>query len=173
MKKRLQWFAFLVVLTCSNPGCSLFIPSHHDILDYKPIHAAAESGDLATVKGLLEKNPKLIGAKDWGNLTPLHLAVVHNHKDVAEFLLEHGANVNARTSTGITPLHEAAQNGNLEIVKLLLTYKANIRALDNQGWTPFDRAIKWRHPDVAEYLWQHGGQSQPQQLYAPKWLAPQ
>ena len=138
-------------------GCGLAVSSHHDPMDYKAVDAAAEDGDLETVKGIINRDPTLLQSKEWGDLTPLHLAVLHNHKDVADYLLAKGANVNAKTSTGITPLHEAAQNGNKEITELLLGHTANVNALDNEGWTPMARAQKWGHPEIAALLQQHGG----------------
>jgi ankyrin repeat protein len=50
----------------------------------------------------------------------------------------------------------AAQNGNIEIITLLLERGAKIDAVDKKGWTPLDRAVKWDHPDAAEFLRQHG-----------------
>jgi glycerophosphodiester phosphodiesterase len=50
-----------------------------------------------------------------------------------------------------------AQNGNIGIIKLLLERGAKIDAADSKGWTPRDRAVKWGHPDAAEFLRQHGG----------------
>ncbi len=68
------------------------------------------------------------------------------------FLLNEGAPVNARTTAWVTPLHFAPQTGNLPMVELLLGHMGNMRALDNKGWMPPDRAKKWRHPEVADYL---------------------
>src|SRR6266480_3530899 len=157
MKTRFQLALLLVVLAASPTGCGLFISSHHDITQYQPAQAAAEGGDLDTLKTLLQKDPRLIQAREWGNLTLLHLAVLHNQKETAVFLLDKGAEVNAKSSLGIAPLHEAAQNGNKEIAEILLAHGANINAVDDQGWTPLVRAQKWKHPEVVELLRQNGG----------------
>ncbi|HWV99756.1 MAG TPA: ankyrin repeat domain-containing protein [Candidatus Acidoferrum sp.] len=157
MQKRLNLTLLLVALAVSPTGCGIFFPSHHQTLDYKPIHAAAESGDLATVQDLIEQDPALVGAKDWDNLTPLHLAAFHGHKDVVEFLLAHAAEVNAKTTAGVTPLHMAAQIGSQEVIEVLLAHGADIKAVDSKGWTPMVRAQKWQHPDAAAFLQAHGG----------------
>ena len=155
-KVRYNLSLLIVVLAVSPVGCGLFAPSHHDTLDYKPIHAAAEGGDLATVKALVKENPSLVNIKDWDDLTPLHLAVLHGHKDVAEFLLINGALVNAKTNKGVTPMHLAAQTGNQALIGLLLVYHADINAIDSEGWTPLVRAKKWDHPEVVGFLIEHG-----------------
>ena len=170
MKKHFVRLQMLLVLVWMSGGCGLLLPSHHNTLDYKPIHAAAQAGDLATVKTLVQKDHRLVEAQDWDDLTPLHLAVLHKHLEVVTLLLNEGARVNARTTAGVTPLHFAAQTGNLPMVELLLAHKANLRAIDSKGWTPLDRAEKWRHPDVANYLRQHGGDYKPTHFPGPKWM---
>src|ERR1700737_469050 len=117
MNKQVCLLIVAALAWSSTRGCGLYAPSRHNTLDYKAIHAAAESGDLATVTILIKEDPRLVEAKDWANLTPLHLAVFHGHQDVVTFLLDKGANVNARTTDGITPLHEAAQIGSKELVE--------------------------------------------------------
>ena len=69
------------------------------------IHDAAKRGDLAKVKALLKDNPDLVFSKDNDGKTPLHLAAVYGHKDVAELLLANKAEVNAKDNDGDTPLH--------------------------------------------------------------------
>ena len=155
MKKCRAFVTAIVILF--SAGCSLYIPSHHDPLAYKAIDAAAEGGDVAAVQELYRRDHSVVGAKDWDNLTPLHLAVLHKHFDVAVFLIDHGADVNATSSKGITPLHFAAQNGDTRIVNFLVIHKANLKAVDSKGWTPRDRAVKWGHPDIARLLRKRGG----------------
>lgn len=157
MRMRVRLAMMLAALAIAAPGCGLVSSSHHNPMDFKAVDAAAQGGNLEELKSILARDPTLLQSKDWGDLTPLHLAVLHNHKDVVDYLLAQGADVNAKTSTGITPLHEAAQNGNKEVTELLLAHKANVNAVDNQGWTPMARAKKWSHPEIATLLQEYGG----------------
>ena len=84
------------------------------------IHDAARAGNLEKIKALLKENPDLVFSKDNQSLTPLHKAAFHGHKDVADFLLASGAEVNATNAAGWTPLHLAAGEGYKEVVELLL-----------------------------------------------------
>lgn len=72
-------------------------------------------GDLNRVKELLSQEPALINATwDWGGgdfETALGAASHMGRKDIAEFLLEHGARLD---------IFAAAMLGNLEIVKAAL-----------------------------------------------------
>ena len=66
------------------------------------------------------------GWKDNDEWTPLHLAARYGHKEIVEYLVEKGADVNAKDKEGWTPLHFAAQEGHTEIVEwqnLLLILK--------------------------------------------------
>jgi ankyrin repeat protein len=157
MKTRTHLALLLVLLTLCSSGCGIFWASHHDPLQYQAIEAAAEGGDLAGVQDLIKKDPSLVNAKEWEDSNPLYLAVFHDHKEVAEFLLTHGANVNAKTTDSVTPLHIAAQRGNQEIVVLLLAHQAKINAVDSKGRTPLDRAQEYKRSAMVDFLRQQGG----------------
>ncbi|KAH9972709.1 hypothetical protein BGW80DRAFT_1560757 [Lactifluus volemus] len=78
----------------------------------------------------------------YGNLeTPLHFASRFGYPDVAQLLLAHGADVNARDFHGSTPLHGCHHNpepeGRFAVVRLLLEHGADISAVDNKGRTAF------------------------------------
>ena len=51
--------------------------------------------------------------------TPLHYAAANGHKEIAELLIEKGADVKAKDEGGKTPLDVAIQFKELEITNLL------------------------------------------------------
>jgi len=114
------------------------------------VHRAAKRGDLAEVKALLEKNPKQVNAPDIQGATPLHKAAGEGHLEVCEYLLAHGAKVNAQALVDGTPLHVAKDRA---VAELLLAHGADLRAKEIKvGDSPLHSAA-WRgHPDVAELL---------------------
>uniref|UniRef100_H2M6V9 Poly [ADP-ribose] polymerase n=1 Tax=Oryzias latipes TaxID=8090 RepID=H2M6V9_ORYLA len=81
---------------------------------------AAKKGCLARVQKLC--SPDNINCRDTQgrNSTPLHLAAGYNNLEVAEYLLEHGADVNAQDKGGLIPLHNAASYGADDIRALLI-----------------------------------------------------
>ena len=62
------------------------------------IHTAAAAGDLNTVRALLEADMALLESKDGGGSTPLLSACAAQQAEVANFLLDKGANVKAETA---------------------------------------------------------------------------
>jgi ankyrin repeat protein/HEAT repeat protein len=119
---------------------------------------AARDGDLAKVKAMLEKNPALVGSRsskadefNSGGM-PLHWAVVKDHREVAAFLLAHGADINAKTSIGLTPLHVAADKGLKDMVVFLLAHKAAIDPRAYEGGTPLKWAAEFGKKDLLEAL---------------------
>lgn len=68
--------------------------------------------------------------------TPLHMAVIDGQKGVVEYLIEKGAQINAKDISGATPLHEAVRYGRTEIASQLLAAGANANAQDSLGKTP-------------------------------------
>ena len=65
-----------------------------------PIHVAAEAGDVALVRRLLDDNPQLIELSDRAGGTPLHRAVAASAREVVELLLDRGADINAVHGAG-------------------------------------------------------------------------
>jgi ankyrin repeat protein len=75
-----------------------------------------------------------------------------------ERLLAHGAEVNAKNSSGMTPLHLAAGNGHKDVAELLLAHGAEVNAKNSSGMTPLHLAAGNGHKDVAELLLAHGAE---------------
>merc|ERR1712029_341812 len=97
--------------------------------------AAAENGELQTVKELLNRGAN-IEAQDGYGRTALHWAAWENHLDIVKELLERGANIEAQGGnydSGRTALHLAAWGTHPDIVKELLNRGANIEAQDGDG----------------------------------------
>jgi hypothetical protein len=86
-------------------------------------------------------------------LTPLHKAARSGHSEIVKLLLDHGADVNAKTDYGYsaingrTPLHESIAFGpynmrKREICALLLKHGADVNAQDQNKETPFFESIR-------------------------------
>jgi len=152
----------LGLILAPPPGfCGQLVTRHNDTETYTPLMEAAQKCDLDGVTRELKRDPAQINIKDTddANATALHDAVLRKCVAVAGFLLDNGAEVNARKTNGLTPLHLAARNGDIETIKLLLAHNADINAAASDGGTPVDSATTRKHPDAAAFLKTAGGHS--------------
>ncbi|XP_055375005.1 poly [ADP-ribose] polymerase tankyrase [Condylostylus longicornis] len=117
---------------------------------------AAKKGNLARVQRLV--TPENINCRDaqGRNSTPLHLAAGYNNYEVAEYLLENGADVNAQDKGGLIPLHNASSYGHLDIAALLIKYKTVVNATDKWGFTPLHEAAQKGRTQLCSLLLAHG-----------------
>lgn len=100
------------------------------------LHTSAKSGDVDTIKMLIDNlkvNPDALD--DLGNAA-LHDAVTNGHIAATRQLLDCGADINVMDNDGMSPLHHAASHGSESIVRLLLDLDANIEATEKRGRTP-------------------------------------
>ncbi|XP_063716671.1 ankyrin-3-like isoform X3 [Symsagittifera roscoffensis] len=120
-----------------------------------PLHVACFFGFDDCAKPLLDCKARAnVQTKNYFE-SPLHFAVRGGHYNLAQMLLDNGAEVNAEALEKLTPLHIASRNGDLDMVKLLVKRGADIEheALDN--YRPIHMATREGHPQVVEYLLQN------------------
>ena len=72
-----------------------------------PLHFAAREGHLESVKALVESRANVNQTSPADHSSPLLIATLNGHFDVAAYLLEHGADPKAANIAGVTPLFAA------------------------------------------------------------------
>jgi ankyrin repeat protein len=123
--------------------------------DAPPLVDAAERGDQATVRALLQKGADLNAARADG-MTPLHAAVYNDHLGIADALLRAGAKAGGTDRYGVTPLYLAAVNGNADMIRRLLDAGADVNAVDAGGETVLMTAARTGNPAALRLLIERG-----------------
>ena len=103
----------------ANPNAAL--PSGETVL-----MTCARTGNAETVKLLLGNGAKVDTKESWRGQTALMWAVEQKHADVAQVLIDKGADVHARSNSGFTPLLFAARVGDMDAARVLLTAGADV-----------------------------------------------
>ena len=121
------------------------------------IHKAAKKGSLEKVKAFLTNGEK-VDVKDKREMTPLYYAAVGGHKDVCEYLISQGADVNAGSESGFFPLGgiiSTRTERGVEIFKLLIDNGADYN-INFGGYPLLHQAVYSCHNEsvrnIAEFL---------------------
>ena len=90
--------------------------------------------------------------------TPLAVASNQNSYAVAKLLVEHGADVNAKSSgdSGVSPLLEAAASESLAVAKLLVEHGADVNPKRTPAGSPLHQAAYSNDLPMVEFLVEKG-----------------
>jgi ankyrin repeat protein len=103
---------------------------------------AAEVGDLGIVKRLINKGANVNAKAEDFRTTPLMFAATNGYVEMAQFLIDNGANINDIDDLQKTPLMYAAASGRLEIERLLIKNGANVDATNDNLRTALIYAVR-------------------------------
>lgn len=118
------------------------------------IFDVARTGTLAEAQTLFQQNPKCVNEVNEAGYPPLILACYRGNTEVAQFLIENGANLNYNSTMG-TPLMAAVVKGNMGIVKTLLDLKADVNLSDVNGISALIYAVQFQNPEILSMLLQY------------------
>ena len=143
-----------------------------------PLMRAARSGDLASVKLLMSGGAEVNVAEHERGQTALMWASSQQHADVVEYLLNNGADLNARTKVwsqlentagntnpignfkmahgGTTALLFVARNGDVETARVLLDGGADVNTTAAAGTSALVIAAHSGHEQLAMLLLERG-----------------
>jgi ankyrin repeat protein len=118
--------------------------------------AAVRARDRATLEKLIAADPALATSKDAAGSTPLHHAAGFGTPDSLTFLIDKGADVNAKNRRGSTPLFWALHDESK--VRLLIARGAAVAIKQVEGRTPvYQAAVLGNGYAVLRLLLENGG----------------
>ncbi|XP_060576349.1 transient receptor potential cation channel subfamily A member 1-like [Ruditapes philippinarum] len=139
-----------------------------------PLHHAARKGHLGMVEMLLFTEGCTIDCRDEDRLTPLHEACQLKQSHVAKYLIDHGADTDARDISDSTPLLFAAAEGLTDIIHVILDkdifsdkaqkWKGNagkdamMNHVDNEGTSALHLAVQNYQMEVIDLLIENGAE---------------
>ncbi|CAF3624587.1 unnamed protein product [Fusarium graminearum] len=96
-----------------------------------------------------------VNAQDLLGRTALHYMCLHDagRLDVAQWLLDYGADPSMTARDGSTPLHYAAMRGDEKKTRMLIEAGSTVDTSDVAGRSPLHTAAVNGHAAVMEYLW--------------------
>ena len=95
---------------------------------------------------------------DW-RIPLLEWAISSDNAELVKFLIEHGADVKAKSPNGDTPLHTAADRGDMEIAELLVACGADVNAKIIGGTTPLHKAAWGGGEAMVKFLLSKGAEA--------------
>ncbi|XP_059386139.1 poly [ADP-ribose] polymerase tankyrase-2-like [Carassius carassius] len=116
----------------------------------------AKKGCLARVKKLCTPDNVNCREIELFHMELIHLVSGYNNLEVAEYLLQHGAEVNSQDKGGLIPLHNAASYWHVDVAALLIKYNACVNATDKWSFTPLHEAAQKGRTQLCALLLAHG-----------------
>lgn len=150
-------------------------------VSHRDLAINAGLGNLAMVRHLLDLGVPVQQPVAYDSAAPLVMAARYTHNDVAELLLEHGADPNYVTDAWypMLPLHEAATSSNLSLTRTLLRSGAltSRPAACFRRWPALYWAFAREHENMVGLLLEHGadfnGISDPSKSGGVTWSEPE
>jgi ankyrin repeat protein len=127
-----------------------------DEVPSSPLAEAAQRGDAAAVRTLLEAGNLDVDAPSRDGTPALHWAVRAGDRESVERLLAAGADVNAANRYGVRPLNVALEAGDVALTRRLLEAGADAAAPDRAGEPPLLIAARVGDAGLASALLAHG-----------------
>lgn len=122
------------------------------------VWAAASLGRSDRVKELVAKDSGLANAQGADGLTAMALAAYFGHRDIAEFLIRKGADVDAHSADDrkFNALTGAVEARHADIVELLVRHGANVNHVYEEEFTPLLNAVLGGDAIIARFLLEAG-----------------
>ena len=122
------------------------------------LYVAAKNNKIEEAKKMIERAnnlniaSELVNKGDNDGETPLFQTSLHGYLQMAELLLNNGAEIDKANNGGWTPLIGASFNGHLEVVNLLIEHQADVHLKNDDGKTALHYARREGYTAIEKAL---------------------
>ena len=158
------WMKKIIILICLYSivsGCIISqnqgIPESKEKESIVVYLKYTENPSIEKIDGMLSRgaNPEAI-LDTKSKTTPLLFAANLGYTEIIDFLLQKGANLEAKDGLGNTALMYAIQKNDSKSVKVLLKYDPDLKISNEKGDTYFTEALKLNSPEILILLMENG-----------------
>jgi hemoglobin len=119
-------------------------PNAQDIGGHTPLYCLANqykgSNGGPVIRALVRSGANVNANDGVKHCTALHMAARRGSPDIAEVLLDCGADIDARDCLGDSPLRRSVNCGKIQVASLLLARGADANSVGSKGLTPLQAA---------------------------------
>ncbi|XP_034467329.1 B-cell lymphoma 3 protein homolog isoform X1 [Hippoglossus hippoglossus] len=126
------------------------------------LHLCCEYNQRECLSVVLSRSssPMCLEIRNYEGLSPLHVAVLQGHKDLARMLLDAGSDINAMDiKSGQSPLMHAVENNNADMVHFLIENGCDVNSQSYSGNTALHGACGRGQVDTVRLLLKSGADS--------------
>lgn len=141
------------IIKLSDSDSDTYDSDDDSVSNVTPLMCAARRGDLALVLEILGQNKEAHRQEDSDGDTPLFYAAKMGRIEVAEALIQAGANVNHSNNVGQSPLMYAGYH---DMTETLLRLGADANHVSQANETALVKAAEDNKTDILQVLLEHG-----------------
>jgi uncharacterized protein len=135
--------------------CGLLLGSTcFNLLLAQDVFDAARTGNIERIQTLIKLKPDTINTTNQNGFTPLILACYYRQKNMVDFLINKGANLETDSPEG-PALLAAVYRGDVEIANLFLLHEANVNVSNSEGTTALMFAVMAGNMEMVKLLLNH------------------
>lgn len=115
-------------------------------------HSVVYSGKKNRLNEIFDLKKINLNHQTIEGVTPLLLAISIEDFEMANFLIDYGADINIADNNGISPIHLAVQSSDIRIVKKLIKAGADLSSMTSAGNLPLALAVNYGNTQIIKLL---------------------
>lgn len=124
-----------------------------------------ENGKTLEILKILEEDTKQMKVDLGAGMTPLHYAAYYGNASVFDYLLQKGADINAKDQRGLAPVWFTVSGQRPAMLRKLIALNADLSNKNSQGDNMLFRAIMTRNPELVQILLDNGFDAKQKNAY--------